>query len=602
MTISYRYIEAMHASKNAWIPGEVLRRNIDAMRYFCLTCDHDGTIAHDGGVAPSTIEALKRVSASGRKLVLATGRELPDLLQVFPEATIFDRIVAENGGLLYRPASQEKKLLADPPSKEFVDELTRLGIQPLSVGECIVATWHPNETAVLEVIRKLGLELQIVFNKGAVMVLPPGINKKSGLQAALDELQLSRHNVVGVGDAENDHAFLAICECGVAVANALPALKDRADFVTEASRGAGVEELIDRLLTDDLADLRANLKRHQVALGTEGNGEEFRLEPYGSRLVVAGPSGSGKSTFITALVERLMENDYQICVIDPEGDYDEFEALVTLGGPNRIPGISEVLEVLNIHSKSLSVNLLGVPLADRPAFFQGLLSRIQELRSKTGRPHWIIMDEVHHLLPEELDSATLTIPQELGSAALVTVHPDHVSQAILTSINGIVAVGRDPRSVVAQFNAGAGTSLNVDQPGLDPGDADKVVVWLFSESTKPLRVSLWPAKAELRRHKRKYAVGELGEDKSFYFRGPDSKLNLRAQNLKIFTQLAEGIDDETWNHHLAAGDYSRWLRESVKDQNIADAVASIESEAGLSPAQSRARVVEVIRTHYTDRA
>jgi HAD superfamily hydrolase (TIGR01484 family) len=572
------------------------------MRYFCLTCDYDGTIAHDGRVSASTIEALKRVSASGRKLVLATGRELPDLLRVFPEAVIFDRIVAENGALLYRPASHEKKLLADAPAREFVDALTGLGIQPLSVGECIVATWHPNESKVLEVIHKLGLELQIVFNKGAVMILPPGINKKSGLQAVLEELQLSRHNAVGVGDAENDHAFLAICECGVAVANALPALKERADFVTRASRGAGVEELIDKLLSDDLADLRPYVKRHQIALGTEASGEECRLEPYGTRLVVAGPSGSGKSTFISALVERLIENEYQICVIDPEGDYDEFEALVTLGGPNRIPGISEILEVLNTHRKSLGVNLLGVPMADRPTFFQGLLSRIQELRAKTGRPHWIILDEAHHLLPAALDSATLTIPQELGSAALVTVHPDHVSKAILSSINGVVAVGNDPRGVVEQFNKGAGARLNVDQPGLDGGEADKVVVWLFSESAIPLRVSIKPAKQELRRHKRKYAAGELGQDKSFYFRGPKHKLNLRAQNMNMFTQLAEGIDDETWSYHLAAADYSRWLRESVKDQNIADEVAAIEAEMGLSSAESRAQIVEAIRKHYTDPA
>jgi len=572
------------------------------MRYFCLTCDYDGTIAHDGRVSASTIEALKRVSASGRKLVLATGRELPDLLRVFPEAVIFDRIVAENGALLYRPASHEKKLLADAPAREFVDALTGLGIQPLSVGECIVATWHPNESKVLEVIHKLGLELQIVFNKGAVMILPPGINKKSGLQAVLEELQLSRHNAVGVGDAENDHAFLAICECGVAVANALPALKERADFVTRASRGAGVEELIDKLLSDDLADLRPYVKRHQIALGTEASGEECRLEPYGTRLVVAGPSGSGKSTFISALVERLIENEYQICVIDPEGDYDEFEALVTLGGPNRIPGISEILEVLNTHRKSLGVNLLGVPMADRPTFFQGLLSRIQELRAKTGRPHWIILDEAHHLLPAALDSATLTIPQELGSAALVTVHPDHVSKAILSSINGVVAVGNDPRGVVEQFNKGAGARLNVDQPGLDGGGADKVVVWLFSESAIPLRVSIKPAKQELRRHKRKYAAGELGQDKSFYFRGPKHKLNLRAQNMNMFTQLAEGIDDETWSYHLAAADYSRWLRESVKDQNIADEVAAIEAEMGLSSAESRAQIVEAIRKHYTDPA
>ena len=48
----------------------------------------------------------------------------------------------------------------------------------------------------------------MIFNKGAVMILPSGVNKATGLAAALEELGLSPHNVVGVGDAENDHAFL----------------------------------------------------------------------------------------------------------------------------------------------------------------------------------------------------------------------------------------------------------------------------------------------------------------------------------------------------------------------------------------------------------
>jgi len=232
------------------------------MRYFCLICDYDGTIAHDGRCGPSTVEALKRVSASGRKLILATGRQLAELQEVFPEYAVFDRIVAENGAVLYRPASQECAVLADSPASEFVDELRRRGVHPLSVGQCIVATWRPFESTVREVIRDMGLELQIIFNKDALMVLPSGVNKASGLQVALNELRLSAHNTVGVGDAENDDAFLAMCGCSVAVANALPALKEHVDLVTAGSHGAGVEELIEKLLSEDLASVAPRLKRH----------------------------------------------------------------------------------------------------------------------------------------------------------------------------------------------------------------------------------------------------------------------------------------------------------------------------------------------------
>jgi HAD superfamily hydrolase (TIGR01484 family) len=569
------------------------------MRYFCLICDYDGTIAQDGRCAPSTVEALKRVRASGRRVVLATGRQLPELQEIFPEYEIFDRIIAENGAILYRPASKDWKVLADPPSAEFVEELRRRGVYPLSVGQCIVATWHPFESIVLDVIREMGLELQVIFNKDAVMVLPAGVNKATGLQVALNEMKLSPHNAVGVGDAENDHAFLAMCECSVAVANALPALKERVDLVTKGDHGAGVEELIEKLLSEDLASLSPRLKRHQVLLGhAEGDGD-FCLDPYESRLVIAGPSGGGKSTTVAAIVERLVEKKYQVCVFDPEGDYDEFEQFVTLGGPQRVPGVSEILEVLNAMEHSLSVNLLGVPLADRPGMFMSLLSRIQELRAKTGRPHCIVIDEAHHLLPATLDSASLTIPKELTSFALVTVHPDQVARAILTSTNLLIAIGPNPSSVIAQFSAGAGKDLRPGSLPEPPKEAGEVIAWRFCESQQPVKVKVEPAKAELRRHRRKYESGELGEDKSFYFRGPDGKLNLRAQNMKLFTQLAEGVDEETWEHHLRQGDYSRWLRDSVNDAKIAEEVAKIEKDPRLSPSESRVQILDVIRKHYT---
>src|SRR3989440_7604012 len=199
------------------------------MRYLALACDYDGTIAGDGVVNETTVAALERLRSSGRKLILVTGRELDDLQRVFSRFDLFDRVVAENGALLYCPETRAEKTLGDRPPDDFVRELKQRGVGPISVGRVIVATWHPHENTVLEVIRDLGLELQVIFNKGAVMVLPSGVNKATGLSAALAELGLSPHNVVGIGDAENDHAFMRLCECAVAVSNALPMVKERAD-------------------------------------------------------------------------------------------------------------------------------------------------------------------------------------------------------------------------------------------------------------------------------------------------------------------------------------------------------------------------------------
>lgn len=226
------------------------------MRIRVLATDYDGTLAHDGVVDAGTLAALDRFRESGRRLVMVTGRELEELTEIFPHLDRFDLVVAENGALLYRPVLQSVKLLCTPPPAIFGERLRAAGATPLSIGHAIVATREPHEGVVLALIKELGLELQVIFNKGAVMVLPTGVNKATGLQAGLADIGLSPECCAGVGDAENDHAFLEICAVGVAVANALPILKKHADLVTTGARGAGVTELIDRVLATDLAEVR----------------------------------------------------------------------------------------------------------------------------------------------------------------------------------------------------------------------------------------------------------------------------------------------------------------------------------------------------------
>src|SRR5919201_596629 len=129
------------------------------MRYLALALDYDGTLATHGSVDRNTVAALERVVASGRKLLLVTGRELDDLLRVFPDIRLFERVVAENGALLYRPEIREQKVLAERPPQRFIEALRGRGVAPLSVGRAIVATWHPPETTVVHVIRQPGLEM-----------------------------------------------------------------------------------------------------------------------------------------------------------------------------------------------------------------------------------------------------------------------------------------------------------------------------------------------------------------------------------------------------------------------------------------------------------
>ncbi|MDY6939818.1 MAG: HAD family hydrolase [Cyanobacteriota bacterium] len=221
------------------------------MKYSALATDYDGTLAQDGRVDKATLDALSRFQASGRKLILVTGRELNDLLGVFPQIQQFDRAIAENGALLYNPHTQETRTLCQPPPSAFIETLQARGVEPLQVGRAIVATWQPHGETVQAVIDRMKLPLQVTLNKNAVMVLPKGVTKASGLKEALVELNLAPQQVVGVGDAQNDLALLAGSGLGVAVANAIPKVKQQADWVMSGKRGAGVCELIDRLLRED---------------------------------------------------------------------------------------------------------------------------------------------------------------------------------------------------------------------------------------------------------------------------------------------------------------------------------------------------------------
>lgn len=447
------------------------------MRYLALATDYDGTLALNGRVDAPTIAALERLRASGRKLIMVTGRELDQLLAIFPEVGLFDWVVAENGALLYQPSTKLEKKLAESPPPKFVDELKRRGVGPISVGRVIVATWEPHETTCLRVIRDMALELEIIFNKGAVMILPTGVNKATGLRHALEQMGLSVHNVVGTGDAENDHAFLSICECGVAVSNALPALKDRSDIVTAKDHGAGVCEVIEALLADDLTQVSRGLSRHHVSLG-KALDKDVMLRPHGRNILVAGTSGGGKSSAATGVIERLMETGRQLVMIDPEGDYDRLEGAMTLGNAQRTPTADEVLELLAKPGHHVVVNLLGLSAAERPAYFLALLPRLQELRQRTGRPHWIAVDEAQQVLPVAGPPASDSFPVELRGMIFITLRPSEVSAPALNTVDTVIASGKDPEASIVEFMR----ALGEEPPELAPSRLSRGEVLYFSRA------------------------------------------------------------------------------------------------------------------------
>ena len=566
------------------------------MRYMALATDYDGTFATDGRVAPATLAALEALKASGRRALLVTGRHLEDLRRVFSHLDVFDRVVAENGAVLYDPASREERLLSEQPPPELLTALQRAGVK-FDVGRAIISSWTPAEIAILDVIKNMELDYQVIFNKGAVMVLPSGVNKATGVTKGLESLLLSPHNLVSVGDAENDHSLLAVGECGVAVANAVPSLRDRADIVTRAARGEGVIELIHQMLEDDLERYDCGLARSLISVGTDANASmrQVCLVPNRNSVLVAGASASGKSSAVAGILEEFAEKGYQFCLIDPEGDFENLAGALPVGSSSESPDSNVVAKALE-STQSLVVNLMAVKMSERPAAFATLLPKILEKRAQTGRPHWLVIDEAHHLLPRPWSPASDAIPQQLSGMILITVHPERVSPIALGFVDTVLATGADASQILANF--ASLSQISWPSKELPSPVSGQALVWFARRaSAKPILVNSRLAKGERRRHRRNYAEGELSPEQSFYFRGAQNKLNLRAQNLATFLQLADGIDDETWLFHLKRGDYSNWFGNTIKDADLAEAARRIEEAPDSS--KTRAMMREVLARRYT---
>ena len=573
------------------------------MNVHVFATDYDGTIAEGNRVAEPTARALERVRATGRKLLLVTGRMLPDLHAVCPEVDrMFDAVVAENGAVVYFPERRELRVQGDAPEPVLIEALERRGV-PFSVGSAIIATDAPFAEAALDAIRETGVERALVFNKGALMLLPGGVTKATGVMAALAALQLSPRNMAGIGDAENDHAFLAICECAVAVADAVPALRERADHVTRAPAAAGVVEFVEEHLLRDLVDIVPRLARHRLPLGETADGTPVTVPAHGTPLLIVGPSGSGKSTLTGVLAERVLEAGRSVVVIDPEGDYRtlaELEDVVVFGGKGEqaLPSPDELDQLVRHPRTSLVLDLSAMGRAEKVTYAATVLAVVAAVRSATGLPHWLIIDEAHHVLPAEGSPGVELVRPGAEAVALITLDAATLAPGVqplpsLVASTEAAAFRAGVRTVLAARGRGAGT-VHLEGPALERGEA--ALAWI-DDGLRVVRFRIGKRRVEHRRHVRKYTEGELPPDRSFFFRGPAGALNLRAANLARFVELAEGVDEATWAHHLGRGDYSEWVRRMIKDPELADEIAAVE-RTDPTPAESRRQVLERVRARY----
>jgi HAD superfamily hydrolase (TIGR01484 family) len=429
------------------------------MRFFALAAGFDGTLARDGRYDERCVEALSAVSATGRKLILVTARELREVFEIFPEARIFDVIVAENGAVMHRPATRESQILAPAPSESLLQELQRRGVAPVSVGSAIIKTLTQNEADVRAAIEKLDLDCQLIVNEHALMVLPSGVNKASGVREALRQLGISPHNLAVIGDAQNDLTLFQLAEHAVAVQNAHPLLKQCADRTTSGAFGEGLLELCRDLMQGDLAYAAPKV---QVVLGRK-HCDEFHLAPVFDSLLVCDSRARANLGFSQSLMAQLDTHGYQCCIVGTSLTPERFASSIeAFGSAHEAPRLSALMDALE-RGVSVIVNLAALPAESRPVFAETLLLQLQALHDRVGRPHAVLIQQAHWFLADGLGAACASRLAEM-TVVYETSEPQSLPLETLQSISSVVALGSDAQIPSQYSDFGVTVEIDVEDP------------------------------------------------------------------------------------------------------------------------------------------
>lgn len=546
--------------------------------YRAVAVDFDGTLAV-GGRAPDdgVLGALAESRARGLAVVLVTGRIMKELEEIWPEvADLVDCIVAENGAVLRTSRSQ--RLLADPIDRRLDEALASHRV-PFRRGEVLLAASVADESAILSQVRALQLGCQTVANRSELMVLPAGVSKRSGLARALGHLDLSFHNTVAIGDAENDVALFEIAELAVAVGDAVEPLKAQADLVLAEPDGEGVAAALGG---EVLRGARvAHSRRWQIHLGTTSDGRDVSLPASQINVLIAGDTGTGKSYLAGLVAEQLVEDDYSVLVIDPEGDHvglSRERGTLVLGGTLRVPEPDEVLRLLRHHGSSVVVDLSTLDPGASIDYQRRMLARAEAHRRITGLPHWVFLDEADQLIGRVAAGLPAFDPGMKGRC-LVTWRPQDLAVDVVASLDAVVATGpADPDGGLVDLAAAIGEVQRVEVSSLLGAGSGTAVLTQRDAPRQARGFTVARRETPHLRHTHKYTQRPLEHERRFHFRRSASELTgAWAGNLEELEDQVIRCDRSVLRHHCPRHDFSRWVAEVFHDQGLAGLLAQAES-------------------------
>jgi hydroxymethylpyrimidine pyrophosphatase-like HAD family hydrolase len=551
------------------------------MLFQALALDYDGTIAAHDRLSDGVAAALERARRSGLKLILVTGRTFFELTRVCARLDLFDAVVAENGAVLHYPGDDAICDEGPPPPPRLITELDRRAI-PFQAGRVIVGSGRSFEAEVRAAMTSAGVHLQLVTNRAALMLLPAGVSKGSGVRHAMQRLGLSFHDVLAIGDAENDFDLFVACGYAACPDNAVAELAAVADWVFPGDNGASITRALDAsILSGQLPPART--ARERLELGwARATGERITIPARGVNMLVHGDSLSGKSWFAGGLIERLVSHGYAACVIDPEGDYQGLADLsgVTWCEVEDPRGWDVALEVLaNDPAATVVVDLSAASHDRKLELIRHGLRMIARARRRHGRPHWVILDEAHYWLHEQGVADAAAAFGDKGFC-LVTYKASWLRQTILDDVD-VFVFGRTRAAAELAVLAGLlqrrGTG---DTAGmlrtLAELSAPEFLLVPTAAAADAISLVAPPRTTRHVRHLGKYADQPVPPENAFLFCGADGRAVRTADTLQTFVAGLREVDASVLVHHARRNDFSRWIADVFGERRLAGRVRKLE--------------------------
>jgi hydroxymethylpyrimidine pyrophosphatase-like HAD family hydrolase len=548
-----------------------------------LACDFDGTLASDDRIGPAVRDALERARKARLRLILVTGRTFFELTRVCDCIELFDAVVAENGAVIYYPGSAMIRDQGPPVPNRLLGELDRRGIY-YQVGRVIVGIARGDETGVKEALAAAGVTRDLIYNRAALMLLPAGVSKGSGMQHVLRFLGLSPHDVLALGDAENDLPLFDACGFSGCPGDSLPAVRERVDWVFPGAHGDGIAAAItEQILQDRLAVEQS--PRHRVPVGwVAATSEPVTIPARGVNVLIHGDPHSGKSWLAGALVERLVGARYAVCVIDPEGDYRVLARLrgvtwIEIQAPKDVDRALDGL--VRAPSASAVLDLSLLPHAAKVALIERALLRIRVIRRLVGRPHWVLIDEAHYSLHEEGVSADALGLEDRGFC-FVTYRPSWLREPVARAVNVFILARTTGSEELGILGAalpaavGEGGALSETLSRLPRGEF-LLVQRDANRHLSALTFVAAPRQTVHVRHLMKYIDACVPPGREFLFRSADGHVRGAADSLQSFRRVVATTPDEVLTHHAGRGDFSRWVRDMFADAELARQLRKIEA-------------------------